>query len=471
MYEFFRTRNQIVDLVFLDSEKHSYENYVREEIENKIADCHLSYMKNISGGIFALSKNEIDEEDSKLLEFIADIKIDSHKGDLECAINDMEEEYLNNYLEISDEYFEININNEKENNQVDILNNNEKLKYYNEYGAFSSDGKEYLIKINKNFRLPTVWSNILTNGKFGTVVTENMGGYTWCNNSRLNRITAWYNNALIDIPSEIIYMQDRESGKTWSLGLNPMPDENNYNIIYGFGYAKYIHSSLGINQELTIFVPNEDNIKVGILNLTNNTVERKKLKLVYFINPVLGEDEIRSNSYIKVKDDENLNIVLAENLYETTFNNKVYISSSEKIKSFTGDKSFFLGSGGVSNPDGMKKYKLNNDDGLGKESCIAIEIEIELDSMSNKEIVLGLGRENNILECKNIAYKYSNAQNAWQELENVKRKWNDTLGKVQISTPLESMNIMLNGWILYQTISSRLLGRTGFYQSRRSIWI
>ena len=89
MYEFFRTRNQVVDLIFLDSEKHSYENYVREEIENKIADSHLSYMKNISGGIYTLSKNEINEGDIDLLEFIADIKIDSHKGDLECAINDL----------------------------------------------------------------------------------------------------------------------------------------------------------------------------------------------------------------------------------------------------------------------------------------------------------------------------------------------------------------------------------------------
>ena len=86
--------------------------------------------------------------------------------------------------------------------------------------------------------MPTVWSHLLTNPNFGTLVTESMGGYTWYKNSRLNRITAWNNQPIMDVPSEVIYMEDCKSGKKWSLGLNPMPDENDYSIIYGFGYYK-----------------------------------------------------------------------------------------------------------------------------------------------------------------------------------------------------------------------------------------
>ncbi len=465
MYEFLRTKNEKVEIVFLDSENYSYENFVREELENKISDYHLAYMKNIYGGIFVLSKNEINKEDINLLNFIADIKIDSHKGDLESAIEDEEDEYLNSYSEISDEYLNINKNKERENNQINVLENNENLKYYNEYGAFSPDGKEYLIKIDKENKLPTVWSNILSNEKFGTVVTENMGGYTWYKNSRLNRITSWHNNAFLDIPSEIIYIQDKGSGYNWSLGFSPIPDNNYYNIVYGLGYAKYIHSCLGINQEYTIFVPNEDSIKVGILKLSNNTVERKQIKIIYYINPVLGEDKLKTNANINLKYDSNLNIIIAENLYENTFNDKVYIFSSEKIKSYTGDRKFFLGKGDLKNPDAVKKYKLNNSNSLGKDSCIAIEIEVELDSMSDKEIVIGIGAEESLLDCRSISYKYSNVQNSVEELEKVKKKWHDIVGKIQVNTPLESMNIILNGWAVYQTISSRLLGRTGYYQS------
>ncbi len=93
------------------------------------------------------------------------------------------------------------------------------LKYYNEYGGFSEDGKEYVIKVNKNDRLPNVWSHVMANPKFGTLVTESMGGYTWSENSRLNRISAWSNNSILDIPSEIIFLEDLEDNKKWSLRI------------------------------------------------------------------------------------------------------------------------------------------------------------------------------------------------------------------------------------------------------------
>ena len=73
------------------------------------------------------------------------------------------------------------------------------------------------MKVNKEENIPVPWSNVLANDKFGTVVTSNMGGYTWSKNSRLNRISAWANTPVDDIPSEIVYIKDLEYGKTWSL--------------------------------------------------------------------------------------------------------------------------------------------------------------------------------------------------------------------------------------------------------------
>ena len=268
-YEYFKTKNINVEIVIINEEKYSYENYVREEIETTILNNHMGYLKNINGGIFVINKEEIQRKDLEFLDFVSVITIDCEKGTLENNIKDIEEEYLENYKDSSDEennvvFVEDNIDD------IDIIKDNSDIKYYNEYGAFSSDGKEYLIKINKNKRLPTVWSHILANEKFGTVITESMGGYSWYKNSRLDRITSWNNNPSNDIPSEIIYIKDMETKKAWSLGLNPMPDERNYNVIYGFGYCKFIHNSLGIDQELDIFVPKEDSCKICILNLKNN---------------------------------------------------------------------------------------------------------------------------------------------------------------------------------------------------------
>lgn len=342
MYEFFRSKNIKIDLVFLDEENNSYENYVKAEIESEIQDKHLEYLKNIKGGIYVLSKNGMSKKDIDLLNYVSSFTVDTRHGDLAHIVSDLEDEYLENIQNIPKEYNKNDFKFEEIKNKNN-LSEIEENKYYNDYGAFSQDGKEYIININKEKRLPTVWSNIMANEKFGTLVTENMGGYTWYKNSRLSRVSAWSNDAFLDNPSEVIYMEDLKSLKKWSLGLNPMPDENDYNIIYGFGYSKYIHESSGILQELEIFVPTEDSIKVNILKLTNKTIEKKNLKIVYYIKPVLGEDETKSNGYLCLNFDENSNLVFAENLYDESFKSKVFVSSSDKIKSFTGDKLFFLG--------------------------------------------------------------------------------------------------------------------------------
>ena len=151
-------------------------------------------------------------------------------------LEELEEEYLKKYTNIPNEPKRDIVIQEEE-----IINSNlnyNELNYYNEYGGFSADGKEYKIRVNKREKLPTVWSHIMANKNFGTLVTESLGGFTWYKNSRLNRITAWSNNQVTDIPSEIIYMKDVENLKVWSLGLNPMPNEQDYYITYGFRICK-----------------------------------------------------------------------------------------------------------------------------------------------------------------------------------------------------------------------------------------
>ncbi len=463
-YEYLKTKNIKVELVIINEENYSYENYIRDEIEGVILNSHLAYMKNIYGGIFVLSKNEMNIQDVNLIKFLSTIVIDSHLGNLVNVIKDIEEDVLDNYRII--EKTEKIVSEPDNTNSIDILSNTERLKYYNEYGAFSEDGKEYLIKVSKENKTPTTWSHIIGNEKFGSVITESNGGYTWYKNSRLNRITSWHNSSSINIPSEAIYIKDIENGRIWSPTAMPKPDDKIYNAIFGFGYAKYIHSSDEIMQELEVFIPQEDSVKINILTLKNNAPKKKKLKIVYYIKTVLGEDEIKSDNYIKLQYEENSNIIIAKNLYRTDeFQNIVYVSSSEKITSFTGNKKSFFGTGGITNPSGLHHMRLDNDTGLGKKSCIAIEIEIEIESFSDKKISIIMGADDNLINAKDVAYKYSKTQNCNMELNKVKNKWNELLGRIQVKTPYESLNIMLNGWVAYQTIVSRLMGRSGFYQS------
>ena len=165
----------------LTKEKKTYENYLYDEIQNAILDRNLNYMQNISGGIFVISN--VDKNSKHIIEYRANLLINAHLGSIAMQIKDFEEEYLESIKEVPDDTVMINFEEEKQRNLLDAS----KLKYYNEYGGFSLDGAEYHIRINKEEKLPTVWSNVMANRNFGTVVTEGLGGYTWYKNSRLRK--------------------------------------------------------------------------------------------------------------------------------------------------------------------------------------------------------------------------------------------------------------------------------------------
>ena len=181
-YEYFKVKNIKIDLVILNEEKKTYENYLQEEIQNAILDKGLGYLQNANGGIYII-QNDIDKKSKRIIEYRANLLINAGLGNIERQLKDYEEEYLEKVKEIPDDTLEMNFEEERQRRNLD----GNELKYYNEYGGFSKDGTEYNIRVNKEEKLPTVWSNIMANEKFGTVVTEGLGGYTWYKNSRLRK--------------------------------------------------------------------------------------------------------------------------------------------------------------------------------------------------------------------------------------------------------------------------------------------
>lgn len=463
-YEYFRSKNIQIELVIINEEKNSYEHFIKFEVENEIQNRQLAFLKNIFGGIFIINKKEISKQDIELLEFRSNLILNASLGKIETQLKDLEEEYQGNLKNVEQDKKIYISSDELESLPEDYSN----LKYYNDFGGFTNDGHEYKLKINNQNKLPIVWSNILANKHFGTIITQNMGGFTWSNNSRLNRISAWENSPITDIPSEIIYLKDKQTGQYWNLSENLSNSPQEYYLTYGFGYVNLKTIKNKIIHELETFVAKENNIKINILKLKNNSGEKKQLKLLYYIKPVLGEDEIQSNGYINVKMENNL--ITAQNLYTDNFKgNVVYIGSNHCIKSFTGSKDEFVGNRSIDNPKAIDSEYLSMKSGLGENSCIALELELELEEYENKEIILFIGEAQDLLEAKDMAYKYSKISKAREELSNVKRYWYELLTRIQVKTPIESIDIMLNGWAIYQTIVSRLWGKTGYYQSGGAI--
>ena len=459
-YEFFRLKNIAIDLVILNEEPNSYEKYTKEAILNSILNVNLGYLQNAAGGgIFILEQDE-----SSIIEFYAKLVLDTKKGPLIRQLKDLEEEYLEEETQIGEKAIIVpTIYAEEKVGKPTLPVDN--LQYENEYGGFSANGKEYHLAINRENRLPTVWSHMMANETFGTLVTDSMGGFTWSQNSRLNRVSSWSNNQVLDIPSEVFYLQEVETLKTWSLGLNPMPDYQDYHVTYGFGYSIYEHESEQIRQKVTIFVPRKENAKISFLELKNLQPKKKKLNLVYYIKPVLGEDEEKTKENMKMKFYENANMLCLENKTNIDFEEIMYVASSEKITSYTGNKEFFFGKGNLANPEGLKKVQLNKEDSLGKEAIIALEIQVELEAFETKEISFVLGTQKNLLDCQVQAYKFTKIANVQTELEEIKKYWQDFTQKVQIETPMKSFDILMNGWLIYQTMVSRIYARSAFYQS------
>lgn len=252
-------------------------------------------------------------------------------------------------------------------------------------------------------------------------------------------------------------------GKVWSLNSNVMPDDEDYYSIFGFGYSKFYHASYGVIQELEVFVPTSDSVKVSIARFKNTTSEKRKFKFVYYVKPVLGEDETKTSGYIDLKLDGN--VLFAKNVYSESLSRCVYIGASEKITSYTGNNLSFVGNSNLHSPKAIEKTELDNINALGVQSCIAIQFEFELDAFEEKNVVLTLGEEEDKSAVLDTYLKYSTFELASSGLRETKTYWSNMLRKLQVKTDRADIDFMLNGWAMYQTIVCRLYAKSAYYQS------
>ncbi|MBR3133784.1 MAG: hypothetical protein IKG42_07035 [Clostridia bacterium] len=324
------------------------------------------------------------------------------------------------------------------------LINMEELKYYNGIGGFSNDGNEYIIEVSKEKRPQRAWANIIANDKFGTVITDNFGGYTWDSNSRLKRITRWSNNPITDTPSEFIYIN--ENDKLWSVG-NRLKTNQNYYVIHGIGYSIFKQLENNILNEVLTFVPINSKTKINKIHLKNLLREKRKINIYYGVNLVMGEDEAKTVGNIVTEKVGNK--IICRNLCKDEFEDSVVIKSNKLILEYTNNKNEFMN-------DKIETQGISIDgrESISNGNFVGLKFELELDEFEETDIIVSLSTEE-------IDY----IEKVDEELDNVKKFWNEKTSVLKIKTPSDETNILLNSWIIYQTLSSRLYARSGFYQS------
>lgn len=458
MYFLYRTKNIFLDVVIILHENNVYENYMMNMIEDILQEKQINYLKNQKTGIYILNEKELLKEDFEFLNYFSTLKIDGKKGTIKNYIKELEDEYENNF---KDEKIEI-----KKFEEELLPCNIEAKDFYNGIGGFIENGKEYIFAVNKIFKLPAVWSNIISNKFFGCITTENMVDSVWSKNCRLNRLLPWNNNSIQNISPEIFYIFENSKKRVWTLNSGIIPNDNFYNITYGFGYTKYRNITDGIIQETKVYVPSEEKMKVTEIRFKNVYDENRKLKIIMLANVVLGEEDIFTQKTINAKYDNN--VVYLKNLLpiEAFKNSIVFFSCSKNIKNVAFKKIDLL-----EEDNYLKPFKIlkDNKKNTSEVDCVILEVEVELKAYEDKKIIFLLGENDNFEKIDNLIKKYKDEEFVKKDYEQTKQNWSNLLNTIWISTPSKEINYLFNGWLGYQTISSRIFAKGSFYQSGGAI--
>ena len=398
-YEFYKSRAMYIDIAIINDV--SIEK--RELIEKYIDDLlfrinNLNYFEDSPGNIYKLK--ELNDEETNVIKTYSKIYIEaSQTKTLGDQIFNVENQI---YSEVKTTY-----------KNIDVKEDKTKLENINNYGGFINEGKEYYIK-NRNTPMP--WINVLANKSFGTIVSNNLSGFTYLYNSREFKLTSWSNDSVTDPQSEIFLINSKKV----------IPSSTTH----GLGYTKFKVNTNEYNLNIDVFVSINDNVKVYEIEIEENS-KLKSFDLEFLVKPVLGVSEEDTNRHILSNFDKDKNCVIFNNVYNTPYKlEKMFISSNLKIEEYDSSK------------------------------LVTKSIKMKVNTKTNKKVIVILGDGNDI---ENIIGKYLNIKSLEKELVNTKEYWKN-ITNIKIKTPDDSFDYAINYWYLYQVYASRIYSRTGFYQ-------
>lgn len=351
-------------------------------------------------------------------------------------------------------------------NKQDSLNIPE-LEYDNGWGGFSDNGKEYVIRLQKGQKTPSPWINVIANPSFGFHVSAEGSGYTWCKNSRENQLTPWSNDAVSDPINEIVYVQDQDSGELFTATAQPLQDLKTYVVYHGRGYSRFEHQVDGLTLSLLHFVPLADPVKLTRLTITNHSLITRKLSVTQYTEWVLGNTRGHSGAFISTEKDEDTQAILLRNRWGMAFPERVaFADMSGQQQTCTSDRNEFIGSNGQkTTPKALaEQIPLSGRVGAGFDQCTALQTVIEIGPGESTEIAMFIGQGNTEADAQALIKTYR-VTDINVVFDRVTTHWDTLLNKVQVNTPDRAMDIMLNGWLLYQTIACRIWARSSFYQA------
>ena len=460
-HAYWHNQQVMIDLVILNLHDSTYSSELQGQLRRLVMRSNSASWLNRQGGIFMLNADQINELDRILIQTAARVVLDGSNGSLADQLARRTEVQTRLPL------FTPTISNADPVEPTPVLVRPADLRFDNGIGGFSADGDEYAIYLEAGQQTPAPWVNVIANASFGFLVSECGAGYTWSENSSQNRLTPWNNDPVTDSPGEALYLRDEESALVWSPLPAPGRDTEPYLIRHGAGYSTFDHHSQGLKQTTQLFIAPDAPIKFIRLRLENTWSRSRRVTVTYYAEWVLGATRAMSQPYIIPEYDHASGALLARNAYNTEFAERVaFLAASKASHGLTTDRTEFLGRmGDPGHPAALNRIGLSSRVEPGSDPCAALQLHIDLPVGGSETVYFLLGESANRDDTLQLITRYQDPAQvdaAWQATHTF---WDGILGTVTVHTPDPVMNIMLNRWLLYQALSCRIWGRTGFYQS------
>jgi cyclic beta-1,2-glucan synthetase len=475
-HAWWRLKGLAVDLVIWNEERDVYRQRLQEQILGLISSSIESHVVDRPGGIFVRHAEHIAGEDRVLLQSVARATISDRLGTLAQQVE------AKRIAERRPPAFEATRAPETAVEPPPPVDTSALL-LFNGIGGFSPDGREYVIITDGEHRPPAPWVNVIANPRFGTVVSEAGSAYTWCENAHELRLTPWHNDPVSDTGGEAIFLRDEDSGQIWSptsplaCGDPGEPSDGGaalpYRIRHGFGYSVFEHGEAAVHSELTVFVALEDAVKFSSLVLRNDSPRRRRLSATGYVEWVLGDLREKNAPHVHTEIASDNGALYARNRYSNDFGDWIAFFDVDPADradsasgSLTADRDEFIGrNGSLRRPAALRRIGLSGRTGVALDPCAAIQVVFELAPGQSREIVFRLGMGRSADEAGELVQRHRGSAAARATLTAVHAHWRHALGAVQVATPDPALNLLTNGWLIYQTLACRMWARSGHYQS------
>ncbi len=455
---YWRNKGLAADLVILNEDFSGYRAVLQDQIMGLINAGPEALIVDRSGGVFVRRAEELSEEDRVLFQTVARVVL---TGSVETMAEQVQRRVAAERMPPPLEPSRASVSE-----PVEPLRAREST-FHNGLGGFTADGHEYVISLEPGQSTPAPWANVIASPHIGTVVSEKGGAYTWVENAHEYRLTTFHNDPLSDTSGEALYLRDEETGAFWSPTPLPAPGRSGYVCRHGFGYSVFEHVESGIASEMSTYVAMDAPVKFVTLKVRNQSGRARRLSLTGYWELVLGEWRHANLMNIVTDKDPDTGALFARNPYSRVFPGRVFFAQvSEPRRTVTGSRTEFIGrNGSLADPAALHRTRLSGRTGAGLDPCAALQTEIVLADGQEREIVFVVGTAGDTDEARRLITRFGGPAGARQALEDVWAHWNRVLGAVYIETPDRALDVLANGWLVYQTLSCRYWGRSGYYQS------